>query len=121
MTDKDSIISELPDVLARCRHVSLYWSEPGSHVAVWESDGRIRTYFNLRTSLDESRRPAIELLAAKFGLKCKKVRGTDGFDSLQLDLPRERKELTEVLQQVLSDVFGVRDWSEVRLSHGNDV
>lgn len=118
VTNKESIFSEVPEILAEHGHVSLHGSASASRVAVWESYGRIRAYFNLRTSLDESRRPAVESLAAEFGLKCKKVTGTDGFNSLQVDLPGDGKRMTEVLQRVFTDVFGMRDWSEIQLSRG---
>ena len=121
VNEVESIVSELLDILVERRSVSLYWSEPGSYFAVWGLDGRTRAYFNLLNSLDESRRPAIESLAAELGLKCKKVRGTDGFESLQLDLPSDRKRAAEVLQRVLSEIFNIQNRLEVRLVRGSDV
>lgn len=121
MTDLESIVSEMLDILAERKSVSLHWSEPGSHFAVWDSDGQLQAYFNLFTTLDASRRPAVESLAAEFGLKCKKVTGTDAFDRLQLDLPTCGPKATEVLQRVLTDVFRIENWSAVQLSRGFDV
>lgn len=121
MTDLDSIVTELLGILAQRGTVSLYWSEPGSHLAIWELDGRTRAYFGLLNPYDEIRRIAVESLAAELDLKCKKVRGTDGFDSLQLDFPADNARIAEVLRRILTDILRVEDWSGVRLSRSIDV